>query len=431
MKSLVPVLFATLVACLAASPQAATFVEVDRVELTDIDPLTDNGRLGRRMALTGNTLLVAAPEKDGIDGAVYSFNVRADGTLQFEQEVLPDDETFRFGNTLAADGEWAAIGETSDKVRLYRRSGSSWVQTQMLRLDDVPATEGITVRSLRSHASMSGDLLAIGDTSANLVVAGEPVSNAGAVVLFRRGPDNIWRHEATLIAPVPNGTAAFGEVISASGNTLLIGASNDKVNDQNVGGAFVFQRSGSSWIHAATLRNPEAENFDFGWSVALDGDVAIVGCPTCNVTMDGPSNAGSFFAFERNLGGTGNWGLRGEFVSTQPDFIDNFSASVRLRGDTLMVGSPGNGVKRVYFFRRAANGDWEEVATLQSLDPNNTVFGTSVEFVGGRALIGADIYPNTSLDDRWGAVHAWFGATVEACDGSFEGIYCDGFESGD
>lgn len=417
--------------CLAAPLYAAAFVEVDRVELTDIDPLTDSGRLGRRMALTGSTLLVAAPEKDDIDGAVYSFSVQADGTLQFEQEVLPDGDTFRFGNTLAADGEWSSIGESSDKVRLYRRSGAAWVQTQMLRLTDVPAIEGVTVRSLRSHASMSGDLLAIGDTSANLVVAGVPVSNAGAVVLFRRGQDNVWRHEATLIAPVPNGTAAFGDVLSVAGNTLLIGAPNDKVNDQNVGGAYVFQRSGGTWSHAATLRNPQAENVDFGWSVALDGDVAVVGCPTCNVTMDGPTNAGSFFVFERNLGGTANWGLRGEFVSTQPGFIDNFSASLRLRGDTLMVGSPGNGVKRVYFFRRAANGDWEEAATLQSLDPNNTVFGTSVEFVGGRAQIGADIYPNTSTSERWGAVHAWFGATVEACRGSFEGIYCDGFESGD
>lgn len=431
MKCLNAALLGSLLVCLASPLHAADFVEVDRVELTDIDPLTDNGRLGRRMALTGNTLLVAAPEKDGIDGAVYSFTVQGDGTLQFEQEVLPDDDTFRFGNTLAADGEWAAIGESGDKVRLYRRSGSGWMQTQMLRLTDVPVTEGITLRSLRDHASISGDLLALGDTSANLMVAGVPVNNAGAVVLFRRGPDNVWRHEATLIAPVPTGTADFGDVISVSGNTLVIGAPNDKVNDLVVGGAFVFQYSGSSWNHAATLRNPDAQNADFGWSVALDDDVAIVGCRVCNVTMAGPTNAGSFFAFERNLGGTASWGLRGEFASTQPDFIDEFSASLRLRGDTLMVGSPGNGAKRVYFFRRATSGAWEEAATLQSLDPNNTVFGTSVEFVGGRALIGADIYPNTSSSERWGAVHAWFGATVAACGGSFEGIFCDGFESVD
>lgn len=429
MKCLTAMLLAGLLVSFASPLSAATFVEVDRVELTDLDPLTDNGRLGRNMALTGNTLLVAAPEKDGTDGAVYSFTVRGNGTLQFEQEVLPDADTFRFGNTLAADGEWAAIGETSDKVRLYRRSGSGWVQTQMLRLSDVPATPGITLRSLRDHASLSGDLLAMGDTSANLVVAGEPVSNAGAVVLFRRGPDSVWRHEATLIAPIPNGTAKFGSVISASGNTLLIGAPNDKVNDINVGGAFVFQRSGSGWSHAATLRNPEAENEAFGWSVALDGDVAIVGCPTCNVTQGGPTNAGSFFAFERNLGGSGNWGLRGEFVSTQPAYIDEFSVSLRLRGDTLMVGA--SNVKRAHFFRRAANGDWAEAAILQSIDPNNTFFGTSVEFVGGRALIGAEIYPNTGTSERWGAVHAWFGATVEACRGSFEGIFCDGFESVD
>jgi hypothetical protein len=54
-----------------------------------------------------------------------------------------------------------------------------------------------------------------------------------------------------------------------------------------------------------------------------------------------------------------------------------------------------------------------------------------VELTGGRALIAADSFPDTDSSERWGAVHAWFSASVEACGGKFDAIFCDGFETFD
>lgn len=432
MRNLAFLLTGSLCALLSVPALGQTFTEVDRVELTDIDPATDNGLLGRQLVLSGNTVIASAPFKDGQKGAAYVFELLPDGTLSFRQALQPTGNFSQFGTSLALDGDWAAVADSlfSARVRLFRRVGSGWVESQTIEVDEVPATANITLRALGTSLSISGDLLVAGDTRANVVSGGGNVDNAGAAVLFRRGGDNIWRHEATLAAPAPSNSSAFASRAAVSGDTLLVGAPNDRVGENTVGGAYVFQRTSGNWSHTRTLRNPDLESSArFGWSVALDGELAAVGCATCNVTQDGPSNAGSFFAYERNLGGSANWGLRGEFAGSAPDFIDNFSTSLYLAGSTLLVGA--NGSKQAVFFTRAPSGLWEEAALLQSVDPNNTNFGTQVAFTGGRAVIGADSFPDMNLGgDRWGAVHSWLSPVVEACGGSFEGIYCDGFESG-
>lgn len=299
----------------------------------------------------------------------------------------------------------------------------------MLQLADVPATPGITVRNLNSFLAMDGDLLAIGNNNANVTVGEDIITNAGAVVLFRRGLNSVWSHEATLVSSTPVTSAEFGVAVAVSGNTVLVGADNDLDGAVRRGRAYVFQRTAGQWAQAVSLAIPDEEGANFGWSVALDGDVAIVGCATCNITDDGPSNAGSFFAFDRDLGGSNNWGLRGEFVGSQRAFLDQFSSSLRIRGDALLVGSPGNAVNRAHFFRRTLNGDWQEAFILQSTDNNGTLFGGSVEFVGGRATIGAELFPNFNGGTRWGAVHSWFSAGVESCDGNLDAIFCNGYET--
>lgn len=413
-----------------------SFVESDHVDLKDIDPFTENGSLGTTLALagTGRTLLATAPGKTddtdpgSQDGSVYSFTIQANGTLGTPQTLEPF-ERFQFGKILAADGDWAAIGESGNKVHLYRRVAGSWSSSQLLEIDpDVPQITNITVRRLDSHAAMDGNLLAIGNTTANLVVGGNTLSNGGAVVLFRRAANDVWSHEATLIAPNPVSSSAFGEVVAVSGDTLLVGAPDDSPPGGGKGGAYLFQRQAGSWNHVRTLRNPDsAQSAAFGWSVAIDQDLAIVGCATCFTSLSGPSNTGSFFSYERNLGGSGNWGLRGEFVGNQPEFIDEFSRSLYLKGQTLLVGSPN--ANYAAFFLRNIAGVWTPLQTLPAGDPNNTSFGRSVVFSGGYAVVGASRWPNTSTSERWGAISAWFSEPVERCGGNLDGIFCDRFEN--
>lgn len=426
-----------LIAALAAPSAAAQLFDLaERQDLRLIDPATSNGRLGRELAtaMGGRVLLAAAPFKEddadpgSQDGSVYSFSINLNGTLSLAQTLAPA-ERFQFGSTLDADGEWAAIG-SANAVYLYRMGIGGWTLAQVLTDDDdVPATPGIVVRSLRSSLALSGDLLAVGDASANVDPGSGVVSNAGAVVLFRRGGDGIWRHEASLRAAAPLGSSAFGSRVALDDDALLVGAPNDQIGGIRVGGAYLFQQSGSSWSLRTVLRNPDAgEIADFGWSVALQDGVAVVGCATCSVFSGGPSNTGSFFTYERSLGGSDNWGLEGETVGTRAAFIDNFSVSLRLSGGLLLVGATGTNPNVASVFARKEGGSWQELAFLVSGETTNTEYGQSVALSPGRAFVGASLWPNTSGSERWGAVYSWYSPTLLACRGQVDRLFCDGFE---
>lgn len=435
MKTRISWFLALATSLVTPSVSAQLFELAQRQDLRQIDPATSNGRLGRELAtaMNGRVLLAAAPFKEddsdpgSQDGSVYSFTINPNGTLSLAQTLEPV-ERFQFGSTLAAEGEWAAIG-AGNGVYLFRMGGQGWTLAQVLTDDDdVPATPGIVVRSLRSSLALSGDLLAVGDTSANVDAGSGVVSNAGAVVLFRRGSDGVWRHEASLRAEQPVGASEFGSRVAVDDGVLLVGAPNDQVSGLRAGGAYLFQQSGPSWAQRRVLRNSDAgEIADFGWSVALGDGVAVVGCATCFVFPGGPSNTGSFFTFERNLGGVDNWGLEGESVGSRPGFIDNFSISLRLSGGLLLVGATGTNPNVASVFARGEGG-WQEVDFLESGETLNTEYGQSLALSVGRAFVGASLWPNTSSSERWGAVYSWYSQTLVACEGQIDRLFCDGFE---
>ena len=323
----------TLVAMGApAQAQLYPFSETDRVEMPELEPGAPvEGKLGWEVAMSGNTVFAAANQAFDRDGAVFVFEWDASGNLQLQQQLSTESETYKFGSQLVADGDWVAVSVIGSKIRMYQRSGASWVQRQLIEMDDVPDTPVINWRNLSGDLAMSGDVLVIGDTSAHVTTGSGVQTSAGAVAVLRRDSGGQWLHEVTLAADSPTASAGFGSAVAVSGDTLLVGASHE-------GTAAIFEHNGTQWQFAANLASPDT-GLDFGWSVALDGDLAVVGRRS-GFTGDGlPSNIGSFRAYERNLGGNGQWGLRGEYVSSEAGYIDKFSASMSLRGGVLLVAS--------------------------------------------------------------------------------------------
>ncbi|MCX7564144.1 hypothetical protein OS176_11495 [Xanthomonadaceae bacterium XH05] len=416
-----------LTCILFVTPCAAQeFSEVDRVEYRDFVP-TGNGRLGRHLAVAGHQLLATAPQASSAPYA-YAFDWHANGTLGTPQGLQPTIAPISSVITgLDADGDWAALGEYN-RVRLFRRTGAQWNNVQLLTLNNVNPTPGITVRGLGSAVAMVGDLMAVGDNTAHAEVASSPVNNAGAVVLFRRTSNGQWQHEATVRAATPVASSGFGDAVALWGNTLLVGAPNSNR-------AYVFQRQGSTWQQAKMLADPISSIGSFGWSVALENDTAVVGCARCLVLPlpSDPTNTGAFHVFERHQGGSNQWGHAGRFYGT-PSYIDEFSASLRLRDGLLLVGASGNrdgnGVGGQYasIFTRNGSGQWQERGVLASSHTNNSNYGAAVAFVGARVAVSADIFPNFNTGTRWGALHAWYSPRLARC-GNFDGIFCDGFET--
>jgi hypothetical protein len=118
-------------------------------------------------------------------------------------------------------------------------------------------------------------------------------SNSGSVVVFNRTGTNSWDGGTKL---TDSGGAAgdeFGFSVSISGDYAVVGAPSDDDKGNTSGTAFLFHRTGTnSWDSGTkiTASDGGAAYDQFGWSVSINGDYAIIGYPS-----DGDAFAGTKF----------------------------------------------------------------------------------------------------------------------------------------
>ena len=198
----------------------------------------------------------------------------------------------------------------------------------------------------------------------------------------------------------------FGKSVSISGDTAIVGARgvDDDCPSPNppqipgaidCGAAYIFQvDTDGTWVQVARLTAADAEAFDeFGYSVSISGDTAIVGAHRSNEVG---IHSGSASIFRRDFGGPDNWGEVVEFVGSDTAPGDLFGRSVSISGDTALVGAPFHDHNvpnsAAYIFQRDAGGpeNWGQVAELTATDPKENGFlGWFVSLSGDIAIVGA------------------------------------------
>ena len=141
---------------------------------------------------------------------------------------------------------------------------------------------------------------------------------------------------------LPNGSAddRFGSGLAIDGTTLIVGASFDSVGSNAYqGSAYVYVLVEGVWVLQAHLFASDGVASDqFGISVAIDGDTAIVGAPYDDVGVN--EDQGSAYVFVR----AGDvWTLQ-QRLSVAGNAADRFGWSVAVSGDRVLVGAPADDV---------------------------------------------------------------------------------------
>ena len=151
---------------------------------------------------------------------------------------------------------------------------------------------------------------------------------------------------------------SFGGVVAISGSTMVIGAVyDDESGLRNTGSVCIFERTGARhWDQIKKLISPNAE--DSGWfgdQVALHGDLLAVTAAREYTTQG--NGFGVVYLFERNSGGTNNWGLLKVF---EPSVLGYFGSALSLDPDRLAIGASGRNsdstLGRVHIYDRDAGG---------------------------------------------------------------------------
>jgi hypothetical protein len=193
-------------------------------------------------------------------------------------------------------------------------------------------------------------------------------------------PDSIL--QATLSLPDFAAQDKLGWSVALSGNTAIIGSPNHRpTGSPSTGAAAIFQRNGLGWSLQAELVSNETvfPNLSFGNSVAIDGDIAVVGAP--RILVGGGGIPGVVYVFRRS---GGVWTQQQRIVGE----LASFGISVAISGDTIVVGSPSNIGQAVVY--RLNGSTWTEEARV--IGPEGTPgdeFGHSVAIDGDTIVVSA------------------------------------------
>lgn len=162
----------------------------------------------------------------------------------------------------------------------------------------------------------------------------------GAIAVLHAGagssPALAQTELAKLVAADGSFQDYYARAVSISGSVAVVGVHFDDDAGTSSGSAHVYRHDGSRWNHEAKLTASDAALGDeFGWSVAVDGDVIAVGA----FKADDPlTEAGSVYIFRYN--GT-TWVEEDELTGAQ--VLDWFGYAVSVSGNVLAVGVPHDG----------------------------------------------------------------------------------------
>ena len=182
----------------------------------------------------------------------------------------------------------------------------------------------------------------------------------------------------------------FGASVAISGDIIVVGGTvyYKTENSTSCGAVYIFYRDwggNDNWGLVKKIIPSDGEaGDDFGYSVSISGDRILVGAPGCmQCAGDYPGKA---YIFERNNGGSDNWGLVKKFVPIDGGSDDDFGYSVSLSGDTAVVSSYHSSHIRIFYRNEGEIDNWG-----QSKDIAMTIFsyGYSVSINGDTLVIGS------------------------------------------
>lgn len=145
---------------------------------------------------------------------------------------------------------------------------------------------------------------------------------------------------------------------------------------------------------------------NFGTAVAIDGNWAAVVAPTDDASAT-VFDVGSVYMY--NFDGT-NWVQRQKIMLSDAAFGDTI-ASVAIRGDTLVIGSPYRNSRGMAFFYRLGGLTWTRIQQIDSPEAIlNQFFGQTLSINDRYVFVGSPNYSNALAKNGAVSVYSYTSA---------------------
>jgi uncharacterized protein (DUF2147 family) len=250
---------------------------------------------GCSVSVSGSTVVVGARLDDDSfskSGSAYVFE-KSDVGEWVQTKLTADDaaQTDWFGVSVSVSGSTVVVGavyrdddslSNSGAAYVFEKSDNgTWVQTK-LTADDAAADD-----IFGNSVSVSGSTVAVGARGVD-----DAGSASGSAYVFEKSDDGMWAQVAKLAAVDGAENDQFGWSVSVSGSTVVVGARLDDDDSlSNSGAAYVFEKSDvGEWVQTKLTADDAAADDIFGNSVSVSGSTVVVGA---HFDDDAGDNSGS------------------------------------------------------------------------------------------------------------------------------------------
>lgn len=305
-------------------------------------------QFGNAVSISESRAIVGALHNDenlvnGGAAYIYAYDEDTDSWIQ-DTKLFPIDGNAydEFGASVAISGNRVAVGapnhaSAAGAVYIYEKNDSAWVEVAKLTSSDIDLGD-----YFGAAVSMHGNRVLVGARGDNSIYG---YDQGAAYVFAMNDSTNEWQEEAKLV-PTASGTLfGFGTALDLSESHAIVNCRFDRTNGNNNSSVYVFKRTESTWVEETRLLGTNTQTGDiFGASVAVDGDLALVGA---YLNDEDAPDAGSAYAYRYESDSTDTtgvaktWVALGRIGASDAERRSFFGKTIALSGSQALISSTG------------------------------------------------------------------------------------------
>lgn len=294
-------------------------------------------------AIDGDTVVVAGVTGSSQPGYAFVYVKPAGGwgNMSAPTAILTSsDRNPTFGVSVSISGDAIVVGGSGDydgslgAAYVFVKPARGW--HNMAETAKLTASDGVSTDLFGSSVAISGQTIVVGATQFGNFL--HPGPGKAYVYVEPSGGWSSMTQTAELTGSDSVGADEFGFSVSVDANVVLIGS---YAHNNFLGAAYVYVKPASGWTNntqTAELTPADSVIGSFGVSVAISGNLAVIGAPFRGL----PPNAfeGGVYVFEKPTGGWQNATSSVVLMGADAHFSDQLGNSVAISGQTVLAGAP-------------------------------------------------------------------------------------------
>lgn len=254
----------------------------------------------------------------------------------------------------------------------------------------------------------------------DVLVCGAPyedtkATDAGAVDVFRFDETaKVWNFEQQLFASDAEASARFGTSVAIDGNVIVVGSPyKDSTKGVDAGEIYVFRYDTTNkvWNQEQKLvSSVGATNDWFGMSVGVSGNALIAGAPRADTAMGADSGAAVVFRYQNSFV---KWVEEAQLVDPHGVASDNAGQAVAIQNGTAIVGSSLADLSSLYDAGdvnvwTVSGTTWSQVQQITAPTKQSYAdFGAHLRMDGDLLVVAAPLEDQSTTITDSGAVYVY------------------------